>query len=78
MDDMYFRLIQLPNGDFDIVDDGNGEEYVFYNDSGLEINKEEPPPVPKCECGQEATWKHYHKRSCPPDKHSDWCKLYRK
>jgi hypothetical protein len=33
---------------------------------------------PKCICGQESTWKALHKRSCPPDKHSDWCEVYKK
>jgi hypothetical protein len=32
---------------------------------------------PKCICGQEKTWQHYHRKSCPPNKHSDWCELYK-
>lgn len=32
---------------------------------------------PKCNCGQESTWLFFHKRSCPSDKHSSWCEVYK-
>lgn len=51
--------------------DWGGEEWIYSGDSVIQ-----PPEVPKCECGMENTWKAKHHRSCPPDKHSDWCKLY--
>lgn len=31
----------------------------------------------KCECGEESSWQYHHRRSCPPNKHSWWCKLYK-
>lgn len=36
-----------------------------------------PEKPKKCTCGQDASWLHYHKRTCPSDKHSSWCEVYK-
>lgn len=36
-----------------------------------------PPSAPECECGMEGTYKAVHRMSCPPHRHSDWCRMYK-
>ena len=61
-------------------------EYGTHTVNGYEIRSAWVPghlfkriddEVIKCQCGQESTWKSIHRRNCPPEKHSDYCEVYK-